>query len=146
MLCIHVFHKAANLSAGGVGGRRKAGKRCERMGQRVIALVDHRHAVFLEPLGIIIALIDQRVMSGGDHKRGRQIRQITLHRRNDGFELNALLAKNQLPSNTTLNIGLAVVIENTDGSKNYWALQHCAKQPDFHLRQSFALTLHTTPP
>ena len=72
--------------------------------------------------------------------------QITLHRRNDGFELNALLAKNQLPSNTTLNIGLAVVIENTDVSKNYWALQHCAKQPDFHLRQSFALTLHTTPP
>ena len=36
------------------------------------------------------------------------------------------------------------VIEAADGSKSYWALAHGASQPDFHLRQSFALTLHRT--
>jgi hypothetical protein len=45
-----------------------------------------------------------------------------------------------------LNIGLAAVIENTDGNKTYWALQHYAEQPDFHLRQSFSLTPQTTSP
>ena len=62
----------------------------------------------------------------------------------DGFQLDATLPADLLPASQTLVIGLSVVIEAADGSKSYWALAHGASQPDFHLRQSFALTLHRT--
>jgi hypothetical protein len=45
-----------------------------------------------------------------------------------------------------LQLGLSAVIEAADGSKSYWALAHCATQPDFHLRQSFTLTLNRNTP
>ena len=64
----------------------------------------------------------------------------------DGFQLDATLPATLLPSAHTLRIGLSVVIEASDGSKSYWALAHGAAQPDFHLRQSFALTLNRTTP
>ena len=64
----------------------------------------------------------------------------------DGFQLDATLPASLLPSAHTLRIGLSVVIEASDGSKSYWALAHGAAQPDFHLRQSFALTLNRTMP
>ncbi len=66
--------------------------------------------------------------------------------RADGFQLDATLPASLLPSAHTLRIGLSVVIEASDGSKSYWALAHGAAQPDFHLRQSFALTLNRTTP
>ena len=64
----------------------------------------------------------------------------------DGFQLDALLAPAMLPPGAALEIGLSAVIEAGDGSKSYWALTHCAAQPDFHLRQSFALTLNRAMP
>jgi hypothetical protein len=42
----------------------------------------------------------------------------------------------------TLVIGLSV--RSRPPTSSYWALAHGASQPDFHLRQSFALTLQTT--
>ena len=42
---------------------------------------------------------------------------------------------------TTLRIGLAAVIEATDGSLSYWALKHPSDKPDFHHPDSFALEL-----
>lgn len=42
---------------------------------------------------------------------------------------------------TTLRIGLAAVIEATDGSLSYWALKHPAQKPDFHHADSFTLEL-----
>jgi len=42
---------------------------------------------------------------------------------------------------TTLRIGLAAVVEATDGSLSYWALKHPAHKPDFHHADSFTLEL-----
>ena len=69
---------------------------------------------------------------------------IVLRPEADGFQFDATLPADLLPASQTLVIGLSVVIEAADGSKSYWALAHGASQPDFHLRQSFALTLHRT--
>ncbi len=64
----------------------------------------------------------------------------------DGCELRASLPAALLPPGDALHLGLTAVIEAADGSKRYWALAHCAAQPDFHVRQSFALTLKRTSP
>jgi len=64
----------------------------------------------------------------------------------DGFQLDASLAPELLPTGQTLLIGLSAVIEAADGSKSYWALEHGSPQPDFHLRSSFALTLNRNTP
>lgn len=58
-----------------------------------------------------------------------------------GFRLTARIAPELLPAATAFNIGLSAVIEAADDSKSYWALAHAGAQPDFHLRQSFTLTL-----
>ena len=39
-----------------------------------------------------------------------------------------------------LRLGLAAVIEASDGTRSYWALRHPAGQPDFHHADAFALT------
>lgn len=72
--------------------------------------------------------------------------QITTSCTDDELLLTAVLDKKLLPATGTFNIGLTAVSEATDGSKSYWALVHCADQPDFHLRPSFTLTLNTTNP
>jgi hypothetical protein len=36
-----------------------------------------------------------------------------------------------------LEVGLAAVLESTDGVLSYWALAHAAAKPDFHRRASF---------
>ena len=72
--------------------------------------------------------------------------QIAFHRCTDGRRLDAVIASELLPAGAILNIGLAAVIEARDGSASYWALTHCAAQPDFHLRQSFSLTLQRPTP
>jgi len=40
-----------------------------------------------------------------------------------------------------IQLGLTAVIEELDHSKSYWALSHCGKQPDFHIRDSFTFSL-----
>ena len=72
--------------------------------------------------------------------------QIAFHHCPDGFRLDAVIAPELLPEGAILAIGLSAVIEARDGSKSYWALTHCAAQPDFHLRQSFSLTLQRPTP
>lgn len=64
----------------------------------------------------------------------------------DYLELSARLDAALLPNGRSLQLGLTAVIEAADGSKSYWALRHAAAQPDFHLRQSFALTLPRNTP
>ncbi len=41
----------------------------------------------------------------------------------------------------TLHVGLSAVIEETDGTKSYWALAHPPGAPDFHHADCFALSL-----
>ncbi|MFT3760557.1 DOMON-like domain-containing protein [Thauera sp.] len=48
-----------------------------------------------------------------------------------------------VPPGTDLEIGLAAVIERSDGELEYWAVSHPAPQPDFHARNGFVLTLKT---
>ncbi len=67
--------------------------------------------------------------------------RIAVARRADGFRLTARIAPELLPPANAFHIGLSAVIEAAEGSKSYWALAHAAAQPDFHLRQSFTLTL-----
>ena len=43
-------------------------------------------------------------------------------------------------------IGLSAVIEETNGTKSYWALRHPPGAPDFHHPDCFALTLEAPPP
>ena len=42
---------------------------------------------------------------------------------------------------TALKIGLSAVIEETDGTKSYWALNHPPGAPDFHHPDCFVLEL-----
>lgn len=72
--------------------------------------------------------------------------QITLQQQADGFELAATIPSELLPPGAALDLALTTVIEASDGSKSYWALAHCAAQPDFHLRQSFILALKRNTP
>jgi hypothetical protein len=72
--------------------------------------------------------------------------RVSFQRHADGFRLAVLLGPELLPASGNLDIGLTAVIEARDGSKSYWALCHCAAQPDFHLRQSFSLAQQRTSP
>ena len=40
-----------------------------------------------------------------------------------------------------IHMGITSVIETDDGHETYWALTHPGTQPDFHLRESFILTV-----
>ncbi len=40
-----------------------------------------------------------------------------------------------------IQLNLTAVIEETDGTKSYWALAHPSGKPDFHHRDCFALQL-----
>ena len=46
----------------------------------------------------------------------------------------------------TVKIALSAVIEETDGTKSYWALRHPPGAPDFHHPDCFALTLEAPDP
>jgi hypothetical protein len=67
--------------------------------------------------------------------------QISLAQASDAVDLRVLIPAALLPGGAALQVGLTAVLEAADGSKTYWALAHAAAQPDFHLRQSFALSL-----
>ncbi|MDI6855032.1 MAG: DOMON-like domain-containing protein [Deltaproteobacteria bacterium] len=46
-----------------------------------------------------------------------------------------------IPPGQELEAGVSAVIKLRDGRQTYWALTHCAPEPDFHRRDSFLLTL-----
>lgn len=50
------------------------------------------------------------------------------------------------PELLPVSIALSAVIEETDGTKSYWALRHPPGPPDFHHPDCFALTLEAPPP
>jgi hypothetical protein len=47
---------------------------------------------------------------------------------------------------TELAVGMAVVVEATDGTLSYWASAHPGTRPDFHARDGFALRLPAVRP
>jgi hypothetical protein len=58
----------------------------------------------------------------------------------EGFELQVSLELG-LPSDTAWRLGLAAVIEETNGRKSYWALTHPPGKVDFHHSDCFAREL-----
>lgn len=58
----------------------------------------------------------------------------------DAYQLTAQVPAELLPTGP-LRLGLTVVLESADRQKTFWALQHDAAQPDFHLSSSFVLRL-----
>ncbi|MDR2839398.1 MAG: DOMON-like domain-containing protein [Azonexus sp.] len=75
-----------------------------------------------------------------DHDLPVALLPIEFERRGDGFALRALIPSALLPAGP-LQVGLSAVIEGADGKIHYRALAHGGEQPDFHLRQTFTLTL-----
>ena len=67
------------------------------------------------------------------HKVTHEILESTsiCHRSKISIDLSDFLPE------TPLSLGLAAVMEHRDLSKDYWAVRHCSKQPDFHVRESF---------
>ena len=60
------------------------------------------------------------------------------------LELDAVVRLDRLSAiqpSASLRIGLAAIIEASDGTLSYWALQHHADKPDFHDANTFALRL-----
>lgn len=54
------------------------------------------------------------------------------------YELVATLEMPGFPLDQPWRLGLAAVIEQTDGAKSYWALAHGPGKPDFHRADAFA--------
>lgn len=60
----------------------------------------------------------------------------------DAFRLESSFDLSQiLDSNTQMQAGVTSVIQTHHGQETYWALTHPRPQADFHLRDSFLLTL-----
>ena len=55
---------------------------------------------------------------------------------NISLDLNPIVQLEQI-----LQIGIAAIIQTKDGNESYWALAHPNPQADFHLRESFNLSL-----
>ncbi len=52
------------------------------------------------------------------------------------LDLNNIITNEQ-----KINVGITAVIENQHHDISYWALQHCGKEADFHLKESFVISL-----
>lgn len=59
------------------------------------------------------------------------------------YEMRAALILAGLASELLWQLNLSAVIEETSGSKSYWALMHPPGKPDFHHSDCFALELAT---
>ncbi len=58
-----------------------------------------------------------------------------------GYLLSAALEHATLWREINVQAGISAVIEETDGTKSYWALAHPPGKPDFHHADCFALEL-----
>ncbi|RSY88587.1 hypothetical protein DAH66_03755 [Sphingomonas koreensis] len=65
---------------------------------------------------------------------------IELERQGESFVLEAEVDLAAIPAGPVA-IGLSAVIEETDGTRSYWALNHPPGKPDFHHPDCFALEL-----
>jgi len=61
-----------------------------------------------------------------------EIAQSPYIRLEDNFTWWALGATIAVDAGTDWRLGLSAVLEETDGTKSYWALAHCGEKPDFH--------------
>lgn len=57
----------------------------------------------------------------------------------DALELQSTLTLDAILDDAALRLGLAAVVESTDGQTSWWALRHRASRPDFHDPAGFTL-------
>ena len=71
--------------------------------------------------------------------------KIEIKSNGQSFMLEASLALDEANMNleSPLELGLSAVIEEADGAKSYWALNHPPGAPDFHHGDCFALQIAT---
>jgi hypothetical protein len=75
--------------------------------------------------------------------------RITTSVTEDRIALDATVSRETvlaLPGGPQLRLGLAAVIERSDGGLSYWALTHRGEKPDFHDPGSFVLKLERDQP
>jgi hypothetical protein len=75
--------------------------------------------------------------------------KVTASITDDRIALEALVSRETLlalPGGPALRLGLAAVIERSDGGLSYWALTHRGDKPDFHDPGSFVLRLERDQP
>jgi hypothetical protein len=66
--------------------------------------------------------------------------RVDVHLQAECVELRAAL-EIDLPDDATWQLNLNAVIEQTDGKRSFWALEHPEGEPDFHDRHCFVLEL-----
>jgi hypothetical protein len=75
--------------------------------------------------------------------------RVTTSITDDRIALEAVVSRETLlalPGGAVLRLGLAAVIERSDGGLSYWALTHRGDKPDFHDPGSFVLRLERDQP
>ena len=82
-----------------------------------------------------------------DYRSGmRYAENVTIHKatwriRPHRAGLHAVIQVPWFVENDIWEVGLSAVIEESDGTKSYWALRHQPGPPDFHYADCFALEL-----
>ena len=67
--------------------------------------------------------------------------EITVERWAESIAVGADLDMGLLLANPAGRLALTAVVEETDGTKSYWALAHPSEKPDFHHPDGFVLDL-----
>ena len=70
--------------------------------------------------------------------------QVAVSITDDRIALEAVIPRETLlalPGESMLRLGLAVVVERTDGGHSYWAITHPGERPDFHDPAGFVLQI-----
>lgn len=86
---------------------------------------------------------------GGPLADERLAPRIAVRTEDGRLELDALVPLHRLSAahaSAPLRLGLAAVVEASDGTLSYWALRHPREKPDFHHADAFALRLEPARP
>lgn len=87
------------------------------------------------------AAYDFRAYRDGGELESESAPTIVVRRTPNRLELEAQIDRDLLPRGCSLRLGLSGVVEDMDGARSYWALQHPPGEPDFHHADAFTLQL-----
>jgi hypothetical protein len=57
------------------------------------------------------------------------------------FDLSKIIDRSLLAAVPAIAVSVTTVIKPHQGEVSYWAISHCGKEADFHLRESFAIEI-----
>ena len=102
------------------------------------------HELNFSPSGEWTAYAFTQYRDGGSLADESLNPQVAIESRPERLDLYALVDLARLSGSyrqSRLHIGLAVIVEESDGAMSYWALRHAPGKPDFHHADAFALAL-----